>query len=145
MYFRESVIGDDVDQWSSRFVLSSQWDLYFVLGWSWPFIFPRLWGLPGLWSKTIQQWQLECHSRLDSRYYKIIIWQKFCYKIDLSVTILLDKINISIIYFENLIVKLYFFYTFNIFIKFYVNRIFLLYDSISLCFIHNFKLQKLSI
>ena len=50
-----------------------------------------------------------------------------------------------ITYFENLTVELHVFYTLSIYVKFCVNRILFTIWSISLYFMHNFKLQKLTI
>ena len=53
------------------------------------------------------------------------------------------------IYFENLTVKLHVFYALNTYVKFYVkfcvNQILFAKCSISLYFMHNFKLKKLAI
>ena len=59
-------------------------------------------------------------------------------------TIFTKKINM-IIYFRNLIVKVYVLYVLNKHIKFHVNKMLFIIRSINLFFIHNFKLQKLEI
>ena len=56
----------------------------------------------------------------------------------------LNKINIST-YFENLTVVLHVFYTLNTHIKFCINKILFIIWFIRLYFMHNFKLQKLTI
>ena len=59
-----------------------------------------------------------------------------------KLTIALDynlKINIET-YFKNLTIELHILYSLNIHIKFYVNRILFIILSISLYFMHNFKL-----
>ena len=63
---------------------------------------------------------------------------------DKITTISTKKINM-IIYFENLIVRVYVLYILNKYIKFHVNKMLLIIRSINLFFIHNFRLQKFQI
>ena len=59
-------------------------------------------------------------------------------------TILFNKIDITT-NFENLTVELYVLYVLNKHVKFCINRILFTRLSISLYFMHNFKLQKVAI
>ena len=68
----------------------------------------------------------------------------FSYKIGCSLRLQPYSIKINITtYFENLTVKLYVLYTLNTYVKFCVNQILFTISSISLYFMHNFKLQIL--
>ena len=67
----------------------------------------------------------------------------FSYKIGCSPT-LFNKINITT-YSKNLTDEFHVIYTLNTYVKFFVNQILFNVWSIGLCFMHNFKLQKLTI
>ena len=67
--------------------------------------------------------------------------KKFSDKISCSLKL---KLSLKIsTYFENQTVRLHVLYTFNIKVKFYVNRILFIIWSISLYFMYNFKLENL--